>query len=226
MNCLEYRRLMLAQPRSDRSDLREHRQACDACARFTEELHSVEHAVRQSVKVPVPESLASRVMLRHEMRQAQAARRHRTVWAMAASLVLVVAGAWFINHYQAPLQTVVMQHIENEIAHLGEQNDVSPGELQRRFHPIGISLGKIEGPIHYAGVCPIRDSLGGHLILAGRRGPVTVLFMPGESLSQRQEFTHTGFIGRLIPTEYGSVSIVGMPGEDLGKIEDQVLPSV
>ncbi|MBS01740.1 MAG: hypothetical protein CMQ24_03425 [Gammaproteobacteria bacterium] len=66
MNCLDFRREALADPRLARTEpaLAEHAAACDACRRFAGELAALDAEIERALDVPVPEGLAARIMLR------------------------------------------------------------------------------------------------------------------------------------------------------------------
>jgi hypothetical protein len=66
--------------------------------------------------------------------------------------------------------------------------------------------------VRYAGVCDIRRRPGAHLVLAGERGPVTVLLMPDERVSQRTAARRRPE-GVILPVDGGSLAIVGSRGE-------------
>ena len=68
MNCLEFRRLLLVQPRNITSEHRAHMERCSRCAEFAESVANDEDALEQALLVPVPDGLADRVLLRHSIR--------------------------------------------------------------------------------------------------------------------------------------------------------------
>ena len=58
-----------------------------------------------------------------------------------------------------------------------------------------------------------------------RLGPVTVLLLPGETVSERAHFQRDGYQGLLVPVGNGAAAIVGLPGEPLGSIEARLPPA-
>ncbi|PIW71165.1 MAG: DUF3379 domain-containing protein, partial [Hydrogenophilales bacterium CG12_big_fil_rev_8_21_14_0_65_61_21] len=89
MNCLEFRRLALANPLHPGAAALEHEAACPDCARFYLDLRRQEEEMYQALAIPVPEGLADRILLKTRPRLLDQARSVR-VWlpALAATLVL------------------------------------------------------------------------------------------------------------------------------------------
>ena len=96
MNCLDARRRLLTEPGSQDPALGRHLAACDACAAQATRSARLEHIVRDAARIPVPEGLASRVLLRQEfdhqaIEQRPARARARPASAAAAALLLAAA---------------------------------------------------------------------------------------------------------------------------------------
>jgi len=77
--------------------------------------------------------------------------------------------------------------------------------------------------VRYAGICDIRRRPGAHLVLAGERGPVTVLLMPDERVSQRAPLRTGDLEGVVLPVDGGSMAIVGSRGEPLNALAVEML---
>jgi len=86
MNCLEFRRVLTADPAGQGPDVPRHRRECSACAAFAERMTQFEHTLGEAVKITVPDDLASRILLRQSMGVDRAERTRRARWlALAAS---------------------------------------------------------------------------------------------------------------------------------------------
>jgi len=109
--------------------------------------------------------------------------------------------------------------LADEPDHLAARHDLGTQRVATVLARLGGGVSGDIGEVWFADVCAIRKALGAHLVLAGRTGPVTVLVMPGERLSHRLIVVAPGFNGVVLPTSYGSLAVVGRPGETL---EDRV----
>ena len=64
MNCLEFRREKLANPRRPSEQAQAHAQVCPGCAAFARGVDEEEAQIERALSVPVPEGLSERVLLR------------------------------------------------------------------------------------------------------------------------------------------------------------------
>jgi hypothetical protein len=220
MNCQEFRRHYLTEPRSQDSAFLEHKHDCRACGEFAAQEAAFEQALSGALAVEVPPSLTARVILNQTLHQAQ---RRRTLVAAAAVLLLAIpVAAVLLRPLSASLEQDVIAHIAGERDHLAAHGPVPDNTVMAVLTTIGVEARQPLANVRYAGVCPIRRQPGGHLVLAGTHGPVTVLLMPRETIRQRLPIATTEFRGVILPAGDGSVAIVGTPGEALETIEQQL----
>ena len=66
MNCLEFHRMLRTEPDGRDPEFVGHQAQCESCAREATRAMRFEQRLREAIEVPVPESLTSRVLLRHE----------------------------------------------------------------------------------------------------------------------------------------------------------------
>lgn len=216
MNCFEFRRHFTADPRSREPDIIRHRQECAACARFAQQQEKFESRLAEALNVEVPKELRARLVLRQSLQQP---RRFRTL-AIAAAVLLTVAlaGGWWLQSPAHSLDRIVIAHIEGERELLASRDQVPADKVAQLTRAIGMPLQGDIGTVHVAEICPIGKHHGAHLILAGEKGPVTVLLLPRETVARRKSFERGGFQGVLMPTGYGGLAVVGEPGEALDDI--------
>lgn len=120
MNCFQFRRLLLVEPRQLTPEQRAHRDECASCARLVRGVEQLEERLQKAALVPVPEGLAERVLLRHKIhspnRWSTLALAERVLlghkihspnrWgmlALAASLLVAVGVAF--HFHEAPRQS-------------------------------------------------------------------------------------------------------------------------
>jgi hypothetical protein len=226
MNCLGFRRALTLLPASQDAEVLSHRRACADCDAFARRQSAFERTLAEAVKVEVPEGLASRALLVHRVSLEGAKRvRRRRVGLAAFTAGLGLAGGWLALRPQ-PLDRAVLAHIEKEPSHLADRRLLSPAQVNQALAPIGMTVSAEMGPVHYAGTCRIRRSLGAHLVLPGKKGPVTVLVMPGEPVDGCRPVRDGRFVGIILSAGGGSLAIVGEPGEALDWIESRLRRAV
>ena len=226
MNCLDVRRLLLADPGSEDRDVHVHVRNCPDCAGFLQGLSAFESDLQQAAKLEVPEGLASRIIFKQQSIALQNYNRRRTL-TMVASLMfgLMVLTYHFIAYdpfgiKQDSLDQIALQHVKGELHHLEDRYNLSVHQLNSVLKNHGSKLTALPGrTINYAGSCPIRKNNGVHVVVNGARGPITVLFMTGEFVTQRSELKDQHFKGVIIPTRHGSMAIIGEDPKEIEQLE-------
>ncbi|MGE0559394.1 MAG: DUF3379 family protein [Burkholderiales bacterium] len=201
MNCLEFRRLILADPRRLDDDQKAHLVACPACSALTAELAEFDNMVAQTSAVPVPDGLADRVLLRHNLRS----HTKRWTWALAASLLIGLSLGWELrktaNVGMDPRQAAVVtpasalgnNHpavaaisyvIDHEPRLLLENRTGDPVVLKDALSRLGIKLPP-EAVVTHLGKCPVPGGTGEHVVLETREGKATLILVPGQSFGPR-----------------------------------------
>lgn len=159
--------------------------------------------------------------------------RWPAVFAVAASLVLA-AGAWLglrsdtPGHQASPLAPEIIAHIGHEPASLAVTARTVPaarfeGVLERGRASLAAPVGQVS----YAMLCPFRGHMVAHFVVQGEKGPVTVMLLPDEDVTEATPIDEGGFQGTIVPIESGgSVAIIGQPDEDLEEIRDLLVQAV
>jgi hypothetical protein len=232
MNCLDFHRLLLADPFSKDEAALAHEAECEACAGFARELRAQEVQLRALLQSPkAPEGLADRVRLAAGFEQRAADRRRW--WYAAAAGVLLSIGVSMVSVVTTSLERShlvlaqsVLDHIDDESHHLREVGPVSGGRLKYVFKRFGADLVADIGQVNFAAECLMRTRNGVHLVIPGERGPVTVFFMPDEHLDAPVAVDSERFDGTILPTPWGSLALVGENGEQLDGLGDRLLAAV
>lgn len=232
MNCLDFRRRMLADPFAGDDDLQAHEAACPDCAPFARELRAQEVRLRGLLQeVTPPAGMAERIQLSARFEQ-RSARQQRWWYGAAAALMLAVGlgilSLWTtsIERSGVTLAQSVIYHIEDEASHLRESRPVPVARVEAVFARFGAELAADIGPVNFAAECLMRHRNGVHLVLPGQRGPVTVFFMPGEMTQDELAVSSARFAGRILPTRWGSIAVVGEDGEQLDGLGERLAGAV
>ena len=225
MNCLEFRRHCFAEPGNQDSEFLRHKSECAACSDFAARISQVDQKVSEALRVDVPENLASRIILRQSLQNGQVPSKHRPRrYAIAASLLLTLglAGGLYTLIPTTPFHRAVMAHLDGEWDSLVQRQDVSDQKLMSVLDTVGAELKGEIGKIRHASLCDFSEYGGAHLVLEGRKGPVVVLLLPQKHIAGAKVVSGDRAEGILVPTNNGSMAIVGDKDEALHGVERQV----
>ena len=228
MSCLEFRRRVTAAPAESDPELEAHARACAACAAYRERTREFDRDLLEAMRLEPPEGLGSRILLRQRLDEKARIRARRRRLALAAALLLAVGlgGGLWMWRPGTSLEGVVLAHVNAEMHHLQDQKNLRLAQLNRVLQPLGSTVEREIGPIRYAGSCRIRNHTGGHVVLESSEGPVTVLFMPGEYIDARRPVHDQHFRGVILPTDNGSIAILGESETGVREIERRLVPAV
>lgn len=224
IDCVTFRRRLLENPQQDTRAMARHEASCPTCAAYAQQVRSTELQLAKLFDVDVPPELSERIQLAVSFERSPSQRRRRPLWlATAASLLLAVfIGVLWLHERQPierPLQVTlsesVLHHINDEIHVLRQPGPVGPYKVERVFSRFGAAVTGPIGPVSFAAECKMRNKTGVHLVIPGEMGAITVMFMPGEMTDHQEVIVTERFTGKILPTSWGSIAIVGEKGEHL-----------
>lgn len=232
MNCLEFRRQLLADPFCKDAQLIAHEADCASCAPFARDVRAQEIRLRSALQdISPPEGLAERVHLAARFEQRSTTQRRW--WYSAAATVLMAIGVSMVSLFSTSIERgnvalaqSVIHHIEDESHHLREAGAVSEQRLDRVFGRFGATLAGDLGQVNFAAECLMRNRTGVHLVLPGERGPITVFFMPGEMTASTLPVRSARFSGKVVPASWGSIAVIGESGEPLDGLAERLAAKV
>jgi hypothetical protein len=232
MNCLDFRRRLMTDPMAEDAGLLGHEDDCQGCAAFARDLRATEIRLRNLLRdAKPPEGMAERIQLAARFERRAAAQRRW--WYGAAAGVLLAIGASMVSLWTTTLERsnlglaqAVLNHIEDEASHLREARPVTGARVKWVFRRFGATLTADIGPVHFAAECLMRHRTGVHLVMPGKMGPITVFYMPGEMSTADLPVRSERFVGRIVPTAWGSVAVVGESGEPLQGLGERLAAAV
>lgn len=206
MNCLDYRRILLAGGGETR-EMKAHRAKCPDCSQLLDEHSQFETALREGLEVPVPPafeaSLANAVRLR----------RRRFLAAAAVTVLAAGGGAFAWLSREDSLALACIEFVLKE-----EAKSIMMGAMPRAEAVAALAgtlpLERIEriGQVRHVGPCPFNGATAYHVVLAVPQGKVTLLVMPDSKLKSRQTASYEGLYASVIGLAKGSVGIIGSDG--------------
>jgi len=177
-----------------------HIATCAACRQFHEETLSLDGRLRAALELPLTKF----------RRPAPPARR----FAMAASVALAIlagAGVWLFRP-QPALAEEVVEHVRHEGGSWGMQEVLPAARIAEVLAKAGVAF-DTSMPVVYASACPFHGRRVPHLVVQTADGPMTVMLLAHEKVSERQKFSEDGYQGMLLPAGEGSIAVLARGGE-------------
>lgn len=225
MNCLEYRRLTLAEPRSRSAARLAHRLQCSGCARWTRGQARLDAAIDKALAVPLPDGLADRVAMRAAWQ-----RRPQARWvSVAAGVAAVAAGAVLALQLldRPALADAVIDHVYHEPELLlAADGAIAPARLAAVLARVDAHLSGDIGTVTHAGLCPVNGVLAAHLVVNGENGPIAVIVIPERRVAVAERIGDASFGGAIVPIEGGSVALVSVRGEPLDALIERAARTI
>lgn len=152
-------------------------------------------------------------------------------FALAATVLLAAfIGFRFTNDgttSDEALANEVLAHVTHEPNALLVTDQAVDDEKLYKVVPASIAdMERSASLITYAETCPINGNDVPHLVIQGERGPITILLMPNEHISEAITLNNRDSHGVILPVGDGSIAIVGARNEKLEDVRKQVLQSV
>lgn len=231
MNCIEFRRILLSDPGVADAEFAEHRRSCPDCAEAVERSARFERVLHEAVNVPVPENLASRILLKQSFQPRRESPwwKTRRAYALAAGVLLVMGLSFMgLNGYleQRRLSEEFVALINGAPYAMSTDRTVSSNEISAALEPAGLDLEGSIGDVTFAGRCLVRGKLSGHIVLKGDTAPITVFLIGDALVTERATIRSDNYSGVVLPQGTGTIAIVGSPGETLENIEARVRSAI
>jgi hypothetical protein len=229
MDCEQYRRAILADPRSEDAEMRAHLTSCHDCTEYTEQLRRFESRLDRALRVNVDagrrdDGSVTPLRSSKPLRDAQPRRVPRRWLAAAASVLLavVVAGSLWLGAPGPSLAADVVSHMAGEPdAWARTDIPVPRPRLDKVLSESHIRLKGDPGLVSYANSCEFRGHLVPHLVVQTEAGPVTVMVLVHEASRSTTKFDEQGYQGMIVPVPgHGSLAILERgPGADLNMVK-------
>jgi len=206
MNCLEFRRLKLADPRRLTGAARTHANACAGCFAFAQRVDESEALLERALMVPVPEGLADRLLLR----QTDAIRPRRRVFALAAGVVFAVAAGAIVRTITPSNDAarLAIEHVLNEPESLTTFRNAESPLFHSIVHAFGGEIKEPLGRVRYVKLCPVEKGTGWHIVLETPQGLATLILVPDQHITAPESATVAGWSARAEPTRRGYYAVV------------------
>ncbi len=237
MDDLQYRRSIYADPTCQEKYVVAAQQADPAKKEFAQELQQLDARLKQAMKVPVPDGLCEKLILRQTLAShQQKKRKSRVHLALAASIViiagLVVSYLQFSSSY-TNLGDYALAHVYHEQEDFSNHDkaQVSLASLNQKMTTFNGNFNQSLGQLISAHYCRFDGMKSLHLVFKGITDTVTVFVVPkNEQLSFSENFSDSKLQGESIGFKNANIIVVADKNESLSKwqraISDNIIWSV
>lgn len=219
MNCLEFRRIVGAEPHASAPEIVQHAAECEACARYQRELQQMDRLIHRALSID-PATPAVKAPVR---------RPPMLRFGLAASVLLAIALAVFwLGAPRDALAADAVQHVMHESASLQEPASAeAEAMLAQVLTDAGVRLRQpLDGRVSYAMFCPFRGHQVPHFVVQTEKGPVTVLLLAHEEAVEKpRHFREKGFHGVIMPAPRGVLAVLGEETQ-VDRVAQEVLAAV
>lgn len=229
MDCAQFRRMVLADPRGDNDQMRAHASSCEPCARYALELRRFEDRLERALRFEVggPSRAARATVVPFRSRDAQPRRPPylRRGWLAAAASILLAAalglGVW-LGSSGPTLAAAVVGHMAGEPdAWAVTRVPVPQAALIQVLEASNVRLATEAVLVTYARSCEFRGHKVPHLVVQADGGPITVMVLTHEATRETVRFDEHGYRGIIVPVPgHGSLAVLERgSGSDLHLVE-------
>ncbi|MBI4755632.1 MAG: DUF3379 family protein [Betaproteobacteria bacterium] len=221
MNCLEFRRHKLADPRHLPPSAAAHGAVCAPCSVFARRVDEDEARLHAALRVPVPEGLAESVLLA----TGSAAPRPWRVLALAATVVLSVSLG--VEHWSrmpdGDPARVAIAHVLDEPESLTTTRNPDPEHFRQVLADFGGQMSVPLGQVRFVKLCPVPGGVGWHIVFETDQGLATLLLVRSrQAPDQAVQYAGDGWDALVRPGGAGYYAIV-TPSERITRAVDEMI---
>ena len=223
MNCLDFHREKLADPRRISTAAQAHACDCASCMAFAQSVDESEAQIERVLAVPVPDGLAHRLLLRRQ----NAARPAWRAWALAASIVLSISVGFNTLKIAGPgadakYATYAIEHVVESPESFTTLLNTGADALDMAMHSVGGRIKEPLGRVRYIKLCPVGDDFGWHIVFETPQGPATLILVPNRHIGSSESASRGGWSALARPIRKGYYAVVTDSTLTTGIVDRQI----
>ena len=223
MNFSEFIRKLGADPASQDPAFLSARESSAEFSQAAAESDRFERRLDRALTLPAPEDLLPQLKMIGD----RSLTRLHPYFALAAGLLLaiVVAGVtWRLN----PGFDSVEQYVAYHYAHDGQdllarsqgRHADNIDDVLNRFH-VALTP-EAKRSVSLIKFCPTPNGKGAHMVFNTAHGPVTVIFMPNQTVTDGEMLTFDGMQAQLVVLAGGSAAVIGTGSQQIAGLHSLV----
>ena len=233
MDDLQFRRSIFADPKSQDSDILAAQHADPAKKQLAHELCQFDERLKQAMKVPVPDDLCNKLLLRQTLASHQQEKRKSRIHLALAASVAIVAGLvvnylQFSNSY-TNVGDYALAHVyhEQDIFSNDDNTRVSLTSLNQKMTTFNGSFSESMGELISADYCRFDGMKSLHLVFKGVTDVVTVFIVPKEEhLTFTDKFSDEKLRGESLGFKDANILVVADKNESLAKWQQTISSNI
>jgi anti-sigma factor RsiW len=236
MNCAEFENAIAADPGCMPAGGDAHLASCAACLALWNEYRELDQRIAKALAIEVPPlTMPPLEELEHDAGKVTVlqTRRRMTAPVWFGIAATVALAAWLGLALQQPavdelsLSEQVIAHLDHE-AYSRVISDVPVPErtLDSVVSKDVAELDRGVGLITYARSCVINGRSIPHLVVQGKKGPITLLLMPDEPVTEAISLQGKAINGVILPLGNGSIAIIGERDEPIQDVQQSIVDSI
>lgn len=222
MNCLDFRREILVNPRAATEHAQRHARDCAACVDFQARATALDAEIAAVLEVSVAEGLEERILLAACSGRRDSRRRFLAMAASLAGVAVVGAGAFIATRDDPAALAGIDFVVEEEANAILTAKAADPAELVRAVQTLGLDLPSQLGEVRYIGTCPFQGTIAHHVIVTTPQGKATLLLLPDKPLDHRGAASARGLRSIVRPAGRGSAAVIAESSRGLERVEQMV----
>lgn len=234
MQCLEFKKLALADPGTRQENFIEHSKACPECLKYVAEIKQMDADLRESLSIAVPPELMAKlqlnqVMLETDNHQNSTKRIRRFAMAASVAVALFVGGIMLVN--QINLSEEISDDYQSLLAgvmsHVSEQ-PITPVWDNPRANRVtntllasyddGMRIKQMDN-LQFGRICPMGEYKGLHATLETSDGQITFAYIKGKPLGDMIDSSFEGYLTRVKPVRGGNLVIFSRSKKSLDEAD-------
>jgi hypothetical protein len=206
MNCLDFRRVILVNPRQPDAAAQAHALECVGCREFLERQREMDAELFGALQVAPPDGLADRILVARGLRPGSS----RRWYAIAATLVLAAAVGLTVRPLLGDaIGREAIAHVAHEPESFTVAQAIGSDMLPAMLAQQGMKAVQTLGQVTYSQLCPMAGQKAQHLVVRTATGPVTLLLMSEDAGGRSRSVTERdGMTAITIPAPRGTIAIV------------------
>lgn len=233
MDFSEFRRRLGAEPLSSDDELLRARKSGPEFEQAAVEAEAFEARLERALAIPVPDNLLDDLVTISSAQPENVQTRRWMPVALAASVLIAVGAAgmvWQMNRGYSTVGEYLAAHYEYDGHKLVAKADGHvAGNVKEILAKFEVeATDELTGMVGFIKFCPTRDGKGAHMVLNTEQGPVTVIFMPTETVTDGESLAFGDMQARLIALQSGSAAVIASGRQDVSRyfamVRDSIVP--
>jgi hypothetical protein len=237
IDCLEFKRIALAEPNSAQHSFVEHAKICPDCLIYVNSIRKMDADLAHSLNVPVPADLIANIQLNQGL-QEDASRDQGGLWLSRGAIAASITAALIISFMFFPSRFSPSNEIDQDYQHLlsavmQHVNEVAATEVwgaERANRSLNAVLASYDGDLQFkymdnlqfGRICPMGQYQGLHATMDTPDGQVTFAYLKGKSVPALQNLSTQGYMARVKPIKGGNIIIVSRNSRGLELADAQL----